>query len=461
MYFAKLHDIAKILDAPSEKLPDIKIKNISIDTRSMEHGALFIAIHGARFNGHHYISMAQKLGAVAVVSEENIAQKEYTENTLPVIYVDDTCLALGKIGKWARMKSKARIFAITGSNGKTTTKNMLGAILSEDGKTLITQGNLNNALGVPLTLCKLREKHRYAVIEMGANHLGEIAYLCTLARPDVALVTNVGEAHLGAFGSLENTVRAKGEIYASLRAEGRAIINQKCPYNKQWQKIIKTKSRLSFNVGGDVFARAIHETEEGLSFSLCYQNKFIHIKMQMIGNHQVQNALAAAACALSEKISLDKVCLGLKKVSPEAGRLNVIHLKHITLIDDSYNANPASMRVAIDTLIHFKNRRFSKNKQSSKSECVLVLGVMAELGETSEAKHLEIAHYARLRGVSHIYSFGKPARIYQVTNFEKLSALASHLLKAHPHSNILVKASRIAKLENLVDLLKKLDLKDK
>ncbi len=456
MCFAKLRDIAKILDVPSKKFPDIKIKNISIDTRSMESGALFIAIRGTHFNGHTYVPMAQKLGAVAVVAEEKITQyKKDTKNILPIIYVNDTRLALGKIGKWVRIKSKAHIFAITGSNGKTTAKNMLGAILSREGETLITQGNFNNALGVPLTLCRLREKHRYAVIEMGANHLGEIAYLCTLARPDVAVITNVSEAHLGAFGSLYNTVRAKGEIYASLGAKNRAIINQQCPYREQWQKIIKTKNRLSFNAGGDVFARNICETEEGLNFSLFYQNKFVNIKMRIIGRHQVQNALAAAACALSEKISLDKVRLGLAKVSPEVGRLNVIYLKHLTLIDDTYNANPASMRAAIDTLIRFKNKQFLKNKR------VLVLGIMAELGETSTTKHVEVVDYAHTRGISHIYSFGKAAYIYRVTNFETLSALANHLLSVHSHSTILIKASRIARLESLVNLLKKLDLKDK
>ncbi len=431
-----LNNIAKILNNSEYINSKLEIDNIVIDSRKVVGGSLFIAIVGKNDDGHNYITDAIKNDAVAVIISKKIT------SSLPMILVDNTRLAFGKISAFIRNNVPTIVFAITGSNGKTTTKNMLGNILKQSANTLINEGNFNNDIGVPITLCNLSTKHKYAVVEMGANHLCEIKYLCTLAKPNIALVINATDAHIGEFGSWNNLVQAKSEIYQALDDTGIAIINNDLSYKDKFTDALQTKNIYKFGTNSDIYASNITQNHNSLCFTLHHKDKFIDISMQLIGKHNIENALAATCCAISQNISLQDIKLGLESTKATNGRMCLYKTKNNIIIDDSYNANPESMRAAIMTLSEFSCKK------------VLVLGLMAELGHNSKSKHLDIVNFANNNNIDYIYSLADNNNYYQVTNYNNKNILARLLLDEHKDSAILIKGSRCEKMERIVQHLK-------
>ncbi|CAB9540816.1 UDP-N-acetylmuramoyl-tripeptide--D-alanyl-D-alanine ligase (EC [Bathymodiolus brooksi thiotrophic gill symbiont] len=411
------HTIAKILN--TNCVANVKFSGVCTDTRKRMDGALFVALIGDNFDAHNYIDQAQKMGAVAVIVSKKI------ESNLPSLVVENTQTALSEIARWHLQNIKPTVIAITGSNGKTTTKNMLKNILQLKAPTLATKGNLNNHLGVPMTLLKLKKKHQYAVIEMGANHLGEIQHLCTLAPPDIALVTNTLDAHIGEFGGFDNLVKAKGEIYTH---RSKNIVNTQTTFTGD----------ISFGDGGNVFASEINNH----CFTLHIVNKKTPIILQLLGRHNIDNALAASACAYALGIDIDLIKQGLENTTPEKGRLNIIQQPNLTIIDDTYNASPQSMKAAIATLLNFEGEK------------IAVLGDMAELGNNTKTFHQEIGQLAK-NTLDKVYTYGELAKYYEGIHFDDLDRLASHLLTHHANTTLLIKGSRIVKLDQLVKHLQK------
>lgn len=433
---ANLHQIANAVGIQIQSLPKTIINNVVSNSQQVQSGDLFIAIIGQNFDGHCYIDEALKNGAAAL-----IVSKPQPDCSVPALLVENTKYAFGQIGAWARRYYNPTVFAITGSNGKTSVKNMLAAIMQCHGETLATQGNLNNDIGVPMTLCCLREKHRYLVIELGSNHVGEIKYLTQLVMPDVALVNNAGDAHLGEFGSLENLVQEKGEIYQGLSSSGIAIINNQSPHQNFWLKQLTTKNIIDFGQNGSVLASHIKHHKNGYTFTLCFNNTTQPISLNFLGKHHIDNALAASSCALAIGVSMACIRQGLSQAKPEKGRLKLHKLRYFKVIDDSYNANPNSMKAAIDTLKECDGQK------------VLVLGEMAELGNSSQQKHKEVFAYAQSAGIHYIYSLGEPARVYGANHFNNIEHLSKQLFNNHQHSTILIKGSRLAKMERVLHIL--------
>ncbi|MBC8493369.1 MAG: UDP-N-acetylmuramoyl-tripeptide--D-alanyl-D-alanine ligase [Candidatus Thioglobus sp.] len=409
--------LAKLLNVTCAT--NVEFSGIFTDTRQPMHGGIFLAIIGDNFDGHDYLEQAKAMGAVGVIVSKQV------DTDLPILRVNNTQNALGEIAKFHLNNLRPKTIAITGSNGKTTTKNLLANILQLVAPTLKTQGNLNNHLGMPMTLLNLEDKHRYAVIEMGANHLDEIKQLRELVTPDIAIVTNTGDAHIGEFGSKENLIRAKGEIYST---DSINIINTNTNYSGD----------LSFGKGGDVFASNIKQSK----FTLNIKSQAIDINLQLIGKHNINNALAASACAAALDVDIQLIKQGLEATQAEPGRLSIIQTKQFTLIDDTYNASPTSIQAALNTL------------KTYSGELVVVLGDMAELGKDEITLHQQTGVLARAI-TPNFYSFGHLAKHYQAQHFDSQAHLAKHLVNHHTGATILVKGSRIAKLDQLITLLQK------
>ncbi|MBT4182134.1 MAG: UDP-N-acetylmuramoyl-tripeptide--D-alanyl-D-alanine ligase [Candidatus Thioglobus sp.] len=398
---------------------NVEFSGIYTDTRQRMDGGVFLALIGDNFDAHNYIQKAEEMGAVAIIASRQVSSR------LPVLLVKNTQDALSKIAKHHLNNIKPMAVAITGSNGKTTTKNLLANILKLSAPTLKTAGNLNNHLGVPMTLLKLEPTHQYAVIEMGANHLGEIKHLRELVQPDVAVVTNTGDAHIGEFGSKENLISAKGEIYS---VDSQNITNTNTNYTAD----------LSFGNDGDVFASNIHES----NFTLNIKEKNIDVSLQLIGKHNIDNALAASACAHALGIDIDQIKSGLENTKAEPGRLNTIRTEKFTLIDDTYNASPTSVKAALETLSQYRG------------ELVVILGDMAELGDEAISLHQQVGKLAK-QITANFYSFGTLSKHYQAQHFDSQQQLSDHITKNHLGSTVLVKGSRIAQLDKLITLLQK------
>jgi len=416
---------------------NVEFKGVTTDTREDGKGKLFIALEGDSFDGHDFVQHAEDAGVKAV-----IAHKEINTN-LPTITVGNTEEAYRAIASWHRQSLKPTVIAITGSNGKTSTKNMLANILALDAPTLCTQGNLNNHLGVPKTLLNITQEHKYCVIEMGANHVNEISLLCQLAKPEFAIITNANNAHLGEFGSLENLVQAKGEILGALPTTGVAFINANSPHKSAWEKIADNRNCVLFGGNTTVFATNIVEQKDLLQFNLHCNNETTEVVLRMIGKHQVENALAATACASQLGIEITHMKQGLESTMPEQGRLNLLHCRGFTILDDSYNANPHSMKAAIDTLA------------ANAGEKIAVLGSMAELGDGSSELHQEIGDYLRASSVAKVYTIGNDAKHYQGDQFDDIESLYRHLCSHHSDATILIKGSRMMQLDKLVNLFTK------
>ncbi|MEQ1533837.1 MAG: UDP-N-acetylmuramoyl-tripeptide--D-alanyl-D-alanine ligase [Sideroxydans sp.] len=432
---------------------DVLFTAVSTDTRSIQAGDLFIALKGENFDGAKFVADALKAGAVAaVVSAEGYAQICSTLNpNSSILVVPDTRIALGKLAAHWRAQFDIPLVGITGSNGKTTVKEMLAAILrvaaGSEEAVLATQGNLNNDIGMPLTLLKLHAQHRYAVIEMGMNHLHEIDYLTRLARPDVAVVNNASGAHLQGLGSIEGVARAKGEIFAGLNGYGTAVINADDNHAALWRNLARPNRIFDFALAHSAAVQGKWlPAEFGGELKLRTPLESISIQLQVPGEHNARNALAAATAALSLQVSVGVIAQALSAFTGVSGRLQRKPGLHgATIMDDTYNANPASMAAALDVLAQARGKR------------VFVLGDMGELGEDAEKFHNEVGVAARELGIERMLAlgamsvgavkeFGQGAQ-----HFADIEALQIALEKEmDAQTTVLVKGSRFMKMERVV-----------
>ncbi|WOD12111.1 UDP-N-acetylmuramoyl-tripeptide--D-alanyl-D-alanine ligase [Pseudomonas sp. NyZ704] len=423
---------------------DARFDSVSIDARRMQPGGLFVALSGERVDGHDYVAQARAAGASAALVSHSV------NDPLPQLLVHDCRYALGQLSALAREAFQGPVVAITGSSGKTTVKEMLAAILRERGQVLATRGNLNNELGVPLTLLELGAEHQFAVIEMGAAALGDINYSMGLAKPTLSVLTNAGMAHVGRFGSPEAIARAKGEIITALGQEGQVVINLDSPWFEEWYQQLGKRKSLAFsldNPTAELRAESVELDERGCpGFLLVTPQGSITVQMNLLGRHNIANALAAAGAAQLLGTDLELIRRGLARVKPVAGRVTPLEGKQGSLIiDDSYNANPASVKAAIDILSDLQGTR------------ILVLGDMGELGEWEEESHREIGTYAREQGLDGLFavgrlcalavdSFGADARLFG-SRAELIEALVPQL---DANTRVLVKGSRSAGMEEVV-----------
>lgn len=444
-----LAEIARVLGCPASSATG-SVRDICTDTRALQSGDLFVALRGDRFDGHEFLATAREAGAIAAVvdaPDETVA--------LPQLVVPDTVQALADLARFNRELSNARVVAVTGSSGKTTFKEMLSAILSREGETLATLGNLNNHIGAPLTLFRLAPTHRFAVIELGASGLGEIAHTVSAARPEVAVITNAGEAHLEGFGGYENIVRGKGEIIDGVAEGGTVVLNRDDPAFETWKqragirRVVSVSARgaeadyrcLAYELDNGVYSIRVM-TPEGREHSLT---------LNLPGEHNICNALLATAAAEAVGAGWESVLAGLETVRPAAGRLERKPLSdRVTIIDDSYNANPSSMRAALDVLSREAPTR------------VAVLGGMAELGSDGDQLHREVGEHARNLGIEEMLVVGTSGGC---------SALVSgfgdraHRFESHQQSvewllanvtgpmTVLVKGSRSSAMDQVVKML--------
>ncbi|MBG6242447.1 MAG: UDP-N-acetylmuramoyl-tripeptide--D-alanyl-D-alanine ligase [Candidatus Symbiopectobacterium sp. Dall1.0] len=427
---------------------DVAVETVCTDTRKLTPGCLFIALRGEKFDAHDYAHQAVRGGAAALLVSKHLPID------VPQLLVGDTRLALGELGAWMRRQSSARVVALTGSSGKTSVKEMTAAILRQCGDVLYTDGNFNNDIGVPLTLLRLTLDHRFAVIELGANHIGEIAYATNMVRPDSALVNNLAAAHLEGFGSLDGVARAKGEIFNGLPTKGIAVINADSNDLTRWHDVLHDKTVWQFSPQQgeytDYYASDIRHEGGGTLFELHTPFGALEVNVPLPGRHNVANALAAAALAMSVGAGLQQVKDGLAQLKAVPGRLFPIMLAaKKLLLDDSYNANVGSMTAAVHTLAEMPGYR------------VLVVGDMGELGEDAEACHQKVGEVARDAGIDTVLSIGTLSQAISLTSergehFSDRAALIARLqtlLSAHGTISILVKGSRSSAMEHVVHAL--------
>ncbi|WP_137974906.1 UDP-N-acetylmuramoyl-tripeptide--D-alanyl-D-alanine ligase [Pseudomonas sp. F(2018)] len=427
---------------------DLAFSAVSTDSRKIEAGQLFIALVGPNFDGHNYLAEVAAKGAVAA-----LVQREVADAPLPQLVVNDTRIALGQLGALNRAAFAKPLAAVTGSSGKTTVKEMLASILRAglNGPVLATRGNLNNDLGAPLTLLELAPEHVGAVIELGANHVGEIAYTVGLTKPQVAIITNAGLAHVGEFGGPEKIVEAKGEILEGLAADGVAVLNRDDKAFATWQTRAKGRQVLSFALrdqAADVHATELWRDARGCAgFALAGIAGAARIQLNLLGEHSVANALAAAAAAHALGVPLVGIKQGLEALQPVKGRAVAdLAPNGVRVIDDSYNANPLSMCAAVDILAAFSGRT------------VLVLGDMGELGEWAERGHRDVGAHAAGK-VDALYAVG-PLMAHAVAafgangrHFADQASLIEALRVESGDTTILIKGSRSAAMERIVDAL--------
>ncbi|MDP2152947.1 MAG: UDP-N-acetylmuramoyl-tripeptide--D-alanyl-D-alanine ligase [Methylotenera sp.] len=442
-----LSEIASVLNAKHVGA-DEQFTSVGSDSRNIVAGQLFVALKGANFDGNTFAQEALKLGAAAVLVSDESVQAE------PRLVVADTRLALGELAKYWRGKFNVPVIAITGSNGKTTTKEMLTAILSiaSQGREYVhaTYGNLNNDIGLPLTLLKMNQSHQYAVLEMGMNHLGEIDYLTHIAKPDVALINNAGIAHIGELGSRDNIAKAKGEIFAGLTHDGIAVINADSDYAEYWMSLNTQKKVVTFGLNKEADVSAHYQACDGFSrMTLLTPAGELSIKLNVQGEHNISNALAASATAYALGISLADIGHGLESFTGVYGRLErKAGINGSIVIDDTYNANPDSMKAAINVLAKLAGKK------------ILVLGDMGELGPDAKNMHAEIGAYAKAAGLATLYCLGDLS-VETVRNFgqgaEHFSSSEAVVKTVLPQletgTTVLVKGSRFMQMERVVNLL--------
>ncbi len=435
----------------------MEIKGVSIDSRNIKEGELFVALKGDRFDGHDFVPDAIKKGAWGALVERVELESKFAslggiKNILPV---EDTLFALQELSHLHRKKFSIPLVGITGSNGKTTTKEMLAGVLKQKGPVLKNEGNLNNHIGVPLTLLKLNGKHKTAVVEMGMSAPGEIDTLSRLVSPTVGVITNIGPAHLEFLGSLDGVAQAKGELLDNLRPDGAAILNADDSYfgtlKSKWNGRTVT---FGIENKADVRASDVRQGRDYTDFTLTADGSTANVRIQAIGRHNVYNALAAAAAAIAVDMPLDAVKCGLDDFVPVAMRSEIKELQGRTVLADYYNANPASMEAALVTLMSLKS-----NKQA-----IAVLGDMLELGETSAEAHRELGRTAARLGVDSIITVGTlmkhmaegaiEAGLPRERVFETLThAEAAELVRklSRPGDVVLVKGSRGMKMEKILE----------
>ncbi len=427
---------------------DCTFTGVSTDSRAIQPGQLFVALTGPRFDGHEYLDQVAAKGAVGALVE-----REVEGSTLPQLVVLDTRKALAQLGAINRNAFVDRpVAAITGSSGKTTVKEMLASIMRTRGPVLATRGNLNNELGVPLTLLELAPEYSSAVIELGASRVGEIAFTVSLTKPHVALITNAGTAHVGEFGGPDRIVEAKGEILEGLDASGIAVLNLDDKAFPIWRLRVGERKIVSFalnNSQADLYASDLGRDARGCpSFLLHSPLGTAQVQLNLLGTHNVANALAAAAGAFALGVTLDGIVTGLNNVQPVKGRtVAQIASNGVRVIDDSYNANPSSINAAVDLLADFPGRT------------VLVLGDIGELGDWAEQGHRDVGAYAAGK-VSALYAVG-PLMAHAVNAFgenarhfaSQADLIAALGAEQDPNTTLLIKGSRSAAMENIVAAL--------
>lgn len=426
---------------------DTEFTHVATDTRKIQPGDLYIARIGKQLDGHDFLTTAQQQGAAA-------ALVQYPVNCdLPQLLVADTTRALGQLATHHRQQFSIPIIGVTGSCGKTTVKTLLAAILQHCGPTLANPSSFNNEVGLPLTTLQLTPQHRYAVLEMGTNHFGEIAYLTAIAKPTVALITNAGPAHLEGLGDVAGVARAKGEIFQGLTADGIAIINADDPFAEYWQGLVANKTILRWSVTdqqADFRATHIEMGDNGKArFTLVTPSGGLSIQLTLLGRHNVANAVVAAAAAFAVNAPLSAIQLGLEQATPEQKRLNEHHTAAgAYIIDDTYNANPQSVAAAIDLLAQ------------RPGETILILGDMGELGPHATDYHHQIGLHARQRGIHKLYTYG----VLSQAATQAFGDMAQHFADQHQlittitpqltsQTTLLIKGSRSMHMEEVVNAL--------
>ena len=450
----RIHQTAEMLYASSVGA-DAQFIGVSTDSRSIGRGELFVALRGERHDGHAFIAAVAQAGAAGAIVDAGF---DISAAPLPLIVVEDTQFALGRLAQHWRAQFSPTLIGIAGSNGKTTTKEMLASILRSavgEQKVLATSGNLNNAIGLPLTLLRMRAEHRLCAIELGMNHKGEIAYLAQIARPTIALVTNAQREHLEFMGSVDEVAEENAAVFHSLPEEGIAVVNADDPRASAFRRATEGRRVVDFALdrGASVTARyrLNHLTSE---VRIACESGEAEATLAIPGLHNVMNALAAAACAHAAGIAPQAIAAGLGNFRPYSGRLQIRKTPEgATLIDDSYNANPDSVRAAIDVLAAAPGRT------------VLVLGDMGEVGDDGPDFHSEIGRYARERGVGHVYALGEStahtvaAYGEGARHFATLEDLLKALEKVRESgSTILVKGSRFMRMERVVAALSETEM---
>lgn len=423
-----------------------EIQHFSIDTRTLLPGSVFIAIKGPAHDGHEYIDNAFQKGAVVALTTKPIDSK------YPHILVEESIQALTTMAAWRRSLFTKPVIAVTGSCGKTTTKTMIASILEQMAPTLATEGTLNNHIGLPLTLLRLTAKHDYAVLELGANHIGEIEQLTALAKPNVALINNVHPCHLSGFGSLQGIAKAKGEIFSSLAADGTAVWFAESEYADYWKSLLKNQLIITFGFSPDatIYASDISMGDDDMpEFILHIGHREQKIKLNVVGPQNIHNALAAAACTYAVGAPIETIAQGLEAMTAVTRRLNVLKgLNNAIIINDSYNANPIAVKAALDILARKKGKK------------IFVFGDMGELGEESHDYHQLIGEQAKALGVDHLLAVGE----LTMASVNSFGAGAQHfdsqtvlldtlkpLLDAQ--TTVLVKGSKSQKMWQVVEAL--------
>jgi len=422
---------------------DVAIDSVATDSRLVERNQLFIALKGERFDAHNFVADLVGKACAALVHKK-------IDCDLPQVVVKDTMQALADFAAAWRKQFKKPVIGLTGSNGKTTLKEMIAAILSQKGNVLATFGNLNNNIGVPLTLLRLRKEHDFAVIEMGANHFGEIEFLTTIARPDVAVVNNAGAAHLEGFKTLEGVAQAKGEIFIGLGTHGVAVINADDKFADYWKDSNKGREVIAFGINNKAKISGHLLSDGGLMIKA--GDIEIRANLKLLGRHNAMNALAATAVTTALGIELETIVKGLETMLPVKGRLAPVSgINNSQILDDTYNANPDSAVAALDVLAQRKNTIF-------------VLGDMGELGDNTEQLHASIGEKAKEAGISRMYclgaysakaceKFGENGKSYVDMNV-LLSELKNDVNQDYPENvTILIKGSRAMKMERAVEAL--------
>ncbi|EMP57507.1 UDP-N-acetylmuramoyl-tripeptide--D-alanyl-D-alanine ligase [Marinobacter santoriniensis NKSG1] len=431
-------------------LTGTRYTGVSTDTRSLSPGDLFVALRGENFDGHRFLSAARDAGAVAAVVDV-----EDDSVDLPQLVVGDTVQALARLAAGNRDASTAELVAVTGSSGKTTVREMTGAILSTMGPTLVTEGNLNNHIGVPLTLFRLAPEHRYGAIELGASGLGEIAHTVAITRPQVVILTNAGQAHLEGFGSYQNIVLAKGEIIEGVTEGGLVVLNRDDPAFDQWlnragDRRVVSVSRLG-HPDADYRVTDVSVARDGQALTVAGPDNWqCRLTVPLPGDHNQINALLAIAATRDLGASDAQIREGLENVRPVSGRLQSLELSdRLTVIDDSYNANPASMKAALAVLAGREGRLMA------------VFGAMAELGEQARELHAEVGACARELGIDRLLVVGPGCEGYadgfgqETETFEDHETAVNAVVKGlNEPTTVLVKGSRSSAMDRVVEGIK-------
>jgi len=441
-----LKDAAKAIKAQLAG-EDVTFVGVSTDSRAVQPGELFVALSGPNFDAHDFADAAREAGAVALLVDRKL------DCPLPQLIVQDALRALGELATYWRLQLTLPVIAVTGSNGKTTVKEILHSIFSQLGETLATKGNLNNHIGVPLTLLSINRQHKAAIIEMGANHPGEISYLTAMAHPDVALINNAAAAHLEGFGSLEGVAHAKGEIYQGLNGkEGTAIINADDQFAPLWRQLTTQNKQLTFGLEqtSDVYCQWQGDIS-GNRMQVSTPKGDFSCVLKLLGRHNVMNALAATAAAVAANVELPVIARGIEAINAVPGRLQQkAGINEARIIDDTYNANPNSLRAGLEVLASCEGKRF------------LVLGDMGELGDNSIELHGQAGKDAAQLKIDRVFTLGKfsqeasKAFGQNSQHFEDVENLVEAIVpQLSSDVTVLVKGSRMMRMERVVNSLLK------